>query len=154
MGQMGWWQWPVSEFEAASPPPSPPPPAPTPPCSSPSLEAAKAQRGCLQGVHLCTSVHFLLQTCTQRYTHKQTMRNQFTSDKTAVLTLKILVPRITHIKKRLRIHAVCWRYCLINETEMGLSMEDQRTVQCNERALRDNKVSNARRPTAHWRLNC
>ena len=60
-GQRGRWQWPVPEFEAASPPPPP-----TPPFSSPPSGAAKAQRGCLQGVHLCTSEHFLLHTCIER----------------------------------------------------------------------------------------
>lgn len=67
-GQRGRWQWPVSEFEAASPPP--------PPFSSPPSGAAKAQRGCLQGVHLCTSEHFLLHTCTQRHTHISQVERQ------------------------------------------------------------------------------
>lgn len=61
-GQSGRWQWPVSDWEVASPPLSP-----TPLFSSPTSGAAKVQRGCLQGVHLCTSEHFLLHTCTQRH---------------------------------------------------------------------------------------
>lgn len=61
-GQSGRWQWPLSEWEVASPPLTP-----TPLSSSPTSGAAKVQRGCLQGVHLCTSEHFLLHTCIKKH---------------------------------------------------------------------------------------
>lgn len=53
-------QWPVSEWEVAFPPLSP-----TALFSSPPSGEAKVQRGCLEGVHLSTSEHFLLHTCMQ-----------------------------------------------------------------------------------------
>lgn len=66
-GQSGRWQWPLSEWEVASPSLTP-----TPLSSSPTSWAAKVQRGCLQGVHLCNSEHFLLHTCIQRHIKDET----------------------------------------------------------------------------------
>lgn len=93
-GQRGRWQWPVPEFEAASPPPPP-----TPPFSSPPSGAAKAQRGCLQGVHLCTSEHFLLHTCIERHAQISRVETHFFFRQVkADLTVKPLNTS-THITK-------------------------------------------------------
>lgn len=76
-GQRGRWQWPVSEWEVASPPLSP-----TALFSSPPSGVAKVQRGCLEGVHLCTSAHFLLHTCIQvekRQTEAYWLKNKVNS---------------------------------------------------------------------------